>query len=126
MEAVSGPDAQKHLLGKLEDLVTWGQKHSLWPFNFGLSCRYVEMATSFTSKFDIARFGPEVLPATPRQSDVIVISGTVRGDSHGRGHQYGQVLRAAGARRLRPQPSRHRPQNQDRQSLRYHRGLAAL
>jgi NADH-quinone oxidoreductase B subunit len=65
-------------LDKLLDTVyNWGRKRSLWPIGFGLACCAIEMIGTAASRFDISRFGMELFRASPRQADLMIVSGTV-------------------------------------------------
>jgi NADH-quinone oxidoreductase subunit B len=61
----------------LDPIYNWSRRNSMWPLGFGLACCAIEMICAASSRFDLARFGMEVFRATPRQADVMVVSGTV-------------------------------------------------
>ncbi|HVC48114.1 MAG TPA: NADH-quinone oxidoreductase subunit B [Terracidiphilus sp.] len=61
----------------LEELYNWGRRSSIWPMNFGLACCAIEMIATTMARYDLARFGAEVFRPSPRQADMMIISGTV-------------------------------------------------
>lgn len=65
------------ILTKLDKLITWAQKNSLWPFGSGLACCAMEMIAAAASRYDISRFGMEIFRASPRQADLFIVAGTV-------------------------------------------------
>jgi NADH-quinone oxidoreductase subunit B len=65
------------LTTSVDYVFNWARKSSLWPLTFGLACCAIEMIASATSRFDIARFGAEVFRPSPRQSDLMIVAGTV-------------------------------------------------
>jgi NADH-quinone oxidoreductase subunit B len=65
------------ILSSLEFLVNWARSNSLWPLTFGTRCCAIELMASGASRHDFSRFGIEVARASPRQADMIIISGTI-------------------------------------------------
>ena len=62
---------------QLDKLVAWGQSNSLWPLPFGTACCAIEFMATVAAHYDLARFGAEVLRFSPRQSDLMIVAGTV-------------------------------------------------
>ena len=61
----------------VSSVANWGRKNSLWPMPFGTACCAIEMMGAFSSRFDIARFGAEATRFSPRQADLMIVSGTI-------------------------------------------------
>ena len=68
---------QQLLLTKVDNVLTWARRSSLWPAMFGLACCAIEMIATANARYDIARFGAEVFRASPRQADLMIVAGTV-------------------------------------------------
>jgi NADH-quinone oxidoreductase subunit B len=62
---------------RFEDLEDWAQRNSFWPFPFGTACCAIEFMSTLSSHYDVARFGSEVVRFSPRQSDVLLVAGTI-------------------------------------------------
>ena len=78
--AMGGPDKSGtagFITTKLAELVHWGRRNSLWPMPFGTACCAIEMMATLSSRYDLARFGAEVIRFSPRQSDLMIVSGRI-------------------------------------------------
>ena len=77
LEQVIAEALPEILTTRLDSLINWARKSSLWPATFGLACCAIEMMNATSGRNDLARFGSEVFRASPRQADVMIVSGRV-------------------------------------------------
>jgi NADH-quinone oxidoreductase subunit B len=77
LESIIAEALPEVLTTRLDSLINWARKSSLWPATFGLACCAIEMMNATSSRNDLARFGSEVFRASPRQADVMIVSGRV-------------------------------------------------
>jgi NADH-quinone oxidoreductase subunit B len=76
-ESELGELEDKLMLTTVEKAVAWAQGHSIWPDTFGLACCAMEMIAIVSPRYDVARFGAEVFRSSPRQADLLIVSGRV-------------------------------------------------
>ncbi len=62
---------------RMDEVIKWGRKNSLWPLPFGTACCAIEFMGVVSAEFDISRFGAELVRFSPRQSDMIIVAGTI-------------------------------------------------
>lgn len=77
LSADGGPVDGNILTTTIDKVVNWGRKNSLWPMPFGTACCAIEMMATLASKFDLSRFGSEAIRFSPRQSDLLIVSGRI-------------------------------------------------
>ena len=77
LETILGEAMPDVLTTKLDWLINWARKSSLWPATFGLACCAIEMMAVTDARHDLARFGAEVFRASPRQADLMIVAGRV-------------------------------------------------
>ena len=84
VEPITDPDdwieqdiCRNVLVTTVDSVINWSRHASLWPVNFGLACCAFEMIAAASSRFDISRFGMEIFRASPRQADLLLVSGTL-------------------------------------------------
>jgi len=77
VDLTPGPGGANFITSKVDWVLNWGRSSALWPMTFGLACCAIEMMATGASRFDLDRFGAGVFRPSPRQSDLLIVAGTV-------------------------------------------------